>query len=106
MMSLNHRVKRYVVRWAIWYHLYNLKNVKNTHEGVLILVKLQATFFKLYKYYQIAQRITCVVAFIGNLDDRCFLFLDVPTLKLSIIIIILPTDRYEIILPTARTTKN
>ena len=24
----------YVVRCAIWYHLYNLKNVKNTHEGV------------------------------------------------------------------------
>ena len=31
----------YVVRCAIWYHLYNLKNVKNTHGGVLILVKLQ-----------------------------------------------------------------
>ena len=30
----------YVMRWAIWYHLYNLKNVKNTHGGVLILVKL------------------------------------------------------------------
>ena len=27
---------------AIWYHLYNLKNVKNTHGKVLILVKLQA----------------------------------------------------------------
>ena len=31
-----------MVRYAIWYHLYNLKNVKNTHGGVLILVKLQA----------------------------------------------------------------
>ena len=30
------------MRCAIWYHLYNLKNVKNTHGGVLILVKLQA----------------------------------------------------------------
>ena len=30
-----------MVRCAIWYHLYNLKNVKNTHGGVLILVKLQ-----------------------------------------------------------------
>ena len=29
----------YVMRCAIWYHLYNLKNVKNTHGGVLILVK-------------------------------------------------------------------
>ena len=31
----------YVVRCAIWYHLYNLKNVKNTYGGVSILVKLQ-----------------------------------------------------------------
>ena len=32
----------YVVRCAIWYHLYKLKNVKNTHGGELILVMLQA----------------------------------------------------------------
>ena len=25
------------MRCAIWYHLYNLKSVKNTHGGVLIL---------------------------------------------------------------------
>ena len=31
------RTYRYVVRCAIWYHLYNLKNVKNTHGGVLNL---------------------------------------------------------------------
>ena len=34
--------KSYVMLYAIWYHLYNLKNVKSTHEGVLLLVKLQA----------------------------------------------------------------
>ena len=51
---------------TIWYHLYNLKNVQNTHGGVLLLaVKLEASaynftksntrtwvffaFFKLYK---------------------------------------------------------
>ena len=50
---------------VIWYHFYNLKNVKNSHGGVLLLEKLQAeaynytksntlpwmffTFFKLYK---------------------------------------------------------
>ena len=61
-----------VMRWVIWYHLYNLKNMKNTDGGVLILVKLQAkaynfikintptwvfsTFFELYKWYLIAQR--------------------------------------------------
>ena len=59
---------------TIWYHLYNFKNAKNTHGGVLLLVKLQAevcnfiksstplwvflTFFKLYRRYQIAQRTT------------------------------------------------
>ena len=31
----------YVMRCGIWYHFYNLQNVKNTHGGVLILVKLQ-----------------------------------------------------------------
>ena len=31
-----------VMRCAIWYQLYNLKSVKNTHGRVLILVKLQA----------------------------------------------------------------
>ena len=31
-----------VMRCAIWYYLYDLKNVKNTRGGVLILVKLQA----------------------------------------------------------------
>ena len=55
------------MRFAIWHHLYNLKNVKNTHGGVLLLVKLQAesstppwvfsTFFKLCIWYQIVQRI-------------------------------------------------
>ena len=33
---------QYVMRCAICYHLYNLKNVKKTHGGVLLLVKLQA----------------------------------------------------------------
>ena len=31
--------------WAIRYHLYNLKNVKNTHGGVLLYLKLQAKAF-------------------------------------------------------------
>ena len=53
------------MRLTIGYHLYNFKKMKDTHGGVLILVKLQAeacnfteinappwlffTFFKLYK---------------------------------------------------------
>ena len=34
------------MRCTIWYHLYNFKKVKNTHEGVLFLVKLQASAYK------------------------------------------------------------
>ena len=46
--------------------MHKLKNVKNTHGGVFLLVILQAsaplwvffTFFKLHKWYQIAQSTT------------------------------------------------
>ena len=48
---LNNRVQvikfgSYVMHCAIWYHLNNLKNVKNTHGRVLILVQ-PATILKL-----------------------------------------------------------
>ena len=33
------------MRGAIWYHLYNFKKVKNTHGGVLLLVKSQALIY-------------------------------------------------------------
>ena len=62
------------MRCAILYDLCNLKNVKNAHAGVFLLVKLQASaynftktnfppqvffhVFKVYECYQIAQRIT------------------------------------------------
>ena len=71
----------FVMSSAIWYHLYNFKKVKNTHGGMLILVNLQAepcnftkintppwvffTFFKLYKWYQIAQRTTFMLLLIS-----------------------------------------
>ena len=32
-----------VMLCVIWYHLYNLKNMENTHGGVLRLVKLQSS---------------------------------------------------------------
>ena len=64
----------YVLFCAIWYHLYNLKNVKSTYGRVLLLVKVQAEacncpksstllwvffkFFKLCKWYQIAHSST------------------------------------------------
>ena len=35
---------QYVMLCPIWHHLYILKNVKNTHGGVLLLVKLQDFF--------------------------------------------------------------
>ena len=48
------------------YHLYNLKNVKNTHGEVLLFNKSNTppwvffTFLNLYKWYQIAQSVTIV----------------------------------------------
>ena len=41
------RADTFVMRCGIWYDLYNLKNVKSTHGGVLILVKLQAEAMKI-----------------------------------------------------------
>ena len=34
------KLEELVMRCAIRYHLYNLKIIKNTHGGVLLLVKL------------------------------------------------------------------
>ena len=60
----------FAMLYAIWYHLYSLKNVENNHGGVILLVKLQVwacsftkyhssmvvfTYFELHKWYQIAQ---------------------------------------------------
>ena len=69
--------------YAIWYHLNNLKNVKNIHWGVLLLVKLHAlafnftksntppwaffTNFILYKWYQIAQILTVCLPFLNGI---------------------------------------
>ena len=39
------------MRCTIWYYLYNLKNVKNIHGGVLPLVKLQAKVILLHKCF-------------------------------------------------------
>ena len=49
-----------VMRCAIWYHLFNLKNVKNTHEGVLLLTKVTLLhgWFLRFRNSQIAQNIT------------------------------------------------
>ena len=47
---------------TIWYHLYNFKNVKNANGGVKSNTPpwVFFTFFKLYKWYQLAQHITII----------------------------------------------
>ena len=40
--GLLQRIKTYETLCAIWYHLYNLKNVKNNRRGVFLSVNLQA----------------------------------------------------------------
>ena len=37
------KIIMYAMLYMIWSHLYNLKNMKNTPEGVLLLVKLQSS---------------------------------------------------------------
>ena len=48
LISLTEKKCLYVMLSMIWYHLYNLKRVKNTHGGALLLVKLQRITY-LYK---------------------------------------------------------
>ena len=65
----------YVMLCAIWYRLYTIKNVRKTHEGVLVLVKLSLkvsfikgitppwvlfTFFIFYKWYLIGENVSYV----------------------------------------------
>ena len=38
--------KSYLMLCAIWHHLYNFKNVKNIHGGVLLLDQLEKSFFQ------------------------------------------------------------
>ena len=42
IISKFYKFQTFVMRCAIWYHLYSFKKVKNTHGGVLLLVKLLA----------------------------------------------------------------
>ena len=41
----------FAMLFAIWYHLYNSKNTKNTHKGVLRLIKLKASASNFTKSY-------------------------------------------------------
>ena len=60
---------------AIWHHLYNLKNVKNTHAGVLLLVKFTKSntrpwvFFTFFKLQMVPNRAK---------HRNCFCFFRIP----------------------------
>ena len=63
-----------VIFSVIWYHLFNLKNVKNAHGGVFKACNITKSntppwtffmFFKLYKWYQIVQSIAIFTNFIS-----------------------------------------
>ena len=54
--NVNHVSSVFEMLCAVWYHLYNLENVKNTHGGVVLLVKVIVfhgcfSRFKLCKLY-------------------------------------------------------
>ena len=47
----------HVMLCAIWHHLYNLKNAKNIHGGVLLLLKLQASFMNIFHVFQVVHMV-------------------------------------------------
>ena len=77
---------------AIWYHLHNFKNVRNSHGGVQAKMHSSmecfSQFFKLGKWYQIAQRITIVY---GDNDTKRTFRTSMSTLDIVIHIVYLPT---------------
>ena len=64
-----------VMHCAIWYYLYNLKNLKITDEGVLLFNApgwVFFTFFKLYKWYQLRQ--VSHILYVVNIVNRIYKF--------------------------------
>ena len=51
MVRLDKILSIYVMRCSIWYQLHNLKTVKITHGGVLLLVKIKAETCNFFKSY-------------------------------------------------------
>ena len=75
LVRLWNKKKYLVVFCAIWYHLYNLKNVKNTHGGVLLLVK-PATLLKVTLLHGCFLRfLNCTNGTKSRNASQCFFFL-------------------------------
>ena len=55
----------FLVRCPIWYHLYDLKNLKNTHGEVLLLVKLQAEVLILENLLKVTLLRGCLSRFLN-----------------------------------------
>ena len=54
--------QKYAILYAIWYHLYNLKNGKTLLEVTLLHGRF-SLFFKLHTWYQMAQSVSYFVKF-------------------------------------------
>ena len=50
---------KYVMLCTIWYHLYNIKNVKNIHDGLLLLVKLGFQLLTIFATRSISRFLNC-----------------------------------------------
>ena len=55
-----------VILCAIWYHLHNLKNVRNTHGGVLL------SYYLTFNYFRRALRLRSLVGFSPLLLRYCY----------------------------------
>ena len=65
LRSSHLRKNKFVMFCAIWYHLFNLKNVKNTHGRVLLLVKVQAKSLQRYSLLKVTLLHECFSPFLN-----------------------------------------
>ena len=64
------------MRYAIWYHLYNLKNVKNTHGGVLNHIKMRIMSLPNPLSANPTKWSNALKQFIGELPTNCLSVVD------------------------------
>ena len=65
LRSSHLRKNKFVMFCAIWYHLFNLKNVKNTHGRVLLLVKVEAKSLQRYSLLKVTLLHGCFSPFLN-----------------------------------------
>ena len=77
--KLNSRWRLYVMLCAIWYHMHDLKNAKNTHGRVLLLVKLQPLACNLLKVALLHGSISCFLHCVNDTKSPKAFYISIVT---------------------------